>query len=48
MPQHTGFIALGADAVDSPRGDRWDGVALTLFLETDALQFADQPVAGSR
>jgi len=42
MPQHTGFIALGADAVNSPQGDRWDGVALTLFLETASLQFAEQ------
>ncbi|MBI2186764.1 MAG: hypothetical protein HYU37_06510 [Acidobacteria bacterium] len=42
MPRHTGFVALGADAVDSPAGSRWDGVALTLFLETEALQFAGQ------
>jgi phospholipid/cholesterol/gamma-HCH transport system substrate-binding protein len=42
MPQHTGFMALGADAVESPNGGRWDGVALTLFLDTSALQFADQ------
>jgi phospholipid/cholesterol/gamma-HCH transport system substrate-binding protein len=42
MPQHTGFMALGADAVESPNGGRWDGVALTLFLDTRALQFADQ------
>lgn len=45
MPQHTGFIALGADAVDSPEGDRWDGVALTLFLDTNELQFAEQQAA---
>ena len=45
MPRHTGFIALGADAVESPQGKRWDGVALTLFLDTDALRFADQQAA---
>jgi len=41
MPQSTGFIALGADAKESPTGDRWDGVAITLFLTRDALQFAE-------
>jgi phospholipid/cholesterol/gamma-HCH transport system substrate-binding protein len=40
MPQSTGSIALGADAEGSPTGSEWDGVALTLFLEADALQFA--------
>ena len=40
-PQSTGFIALGDDAKESPTGDRWDGVAVTLFLTRDALQFAD-------
>lgn len=48
MPQHTGFIALGGDAVESPHGNRWDGVALTLFLDTDALQFADQRATRER
>ena len=34
----TGTMALGAEAVDSPSGDgRWDGVALTLFADPDAL-----------
>jgi phospholipid/cholesterol/gamma-HCH transport system substrate-binding protein len=42
MPQHTGFIALGSDAQNSPLGTRWDGVSLALFLDTEALQFADQ------
>jgi phospholipid/cholesterol/gamma-HCH transport system substrate-binding protein len=42
MPQHTGFIALGADAVGSPGGKHWDGVALTLFLEAEALRFGNQ------
>jgi len=43
MPQHTGSIALGSDASGSPDGNRWDGVALTLFLDTDAVPFASQP-----
>jgi phospholipid/cholesterol/gamma-HCH transport system substrate-binding protein len=43
LQQHTGFIALGEDAKDSPNGrDSWDGVAITLFLDRDSLQFADQ------
>lgn len=42
MPQHTGFIALGDDAEGSPDSDRWDGVALTLFLDMNALQFVTQ------
>jgi phospholipid/cholesterol/gamma-HCH transport system substrate-binding protein len=42
MPQQTGYIAL-ADAVDSPTGDDWDGVALTLFVDLQQLQFAPQP-----
>jgi hypothetical protein len=42
MPQSTGFIALGEQAKDSPSGERWDGVAITLFLTREALQFADQ------
>jgi len=41
MPQNTGFIALDA-AQESPSGDRWDGVAITLFLQREALQFVDQ------
>ena len=45
MPQHTGFIALADDAVGSPSpgGDDWDGVALTLFVDLQQLQFAPQP-----
>ena len=42
LPQNTGYISLGEDAEGSPDGDQWDGVALTLFLDRDALQFADQ------
>jgi phospholipid/cholesterol/gamma-HCH transport system substrate-binding protein len=44
-PQNTGSIALGEEAKDSPSNDRWDGVALTLFLDREQLQFATQPVA---
>lgn len=34
----TGTMALGADAAQSPSGDgRWDGVALTLFADPEAL-----------
>ena len=32
----TGTMPLGPEAEDSPSGDgRWDGVALTLFADTD-------------
>jgi hypothetical protein len=41
-PQHAGFIALG-EATGSPDGDRWDGVAITLFLDRQELQFIQQP-----
>jgi phospholipid/cholesterol/gamma-HCH transport system substrate-binding protein len=39
--RHTGAIALGADAPGSPAGDEWDGVAIALFLDIEALEFAD-------
>jgi phospholipid/cholesterol/gamma-HCH transport system substrate-binding protein len=39
-PQHTGSIALADEAKGSPTDDRWDGVAVTLFLDRDELQFA--------
>ena len=43
MPQHTGYIALGEEAPDGPSADdRWDGVAITLFLDVNELQFASQ------
>ncbi len=42
-PQNVGYIALGNDAAGSPADDRWDGVALTLFLDRTALEFAAQP-----
>jgi hypothetical protein len=41
-PQNVGYIALGDEAAGSPAGDRWDGVALTLFLDRTALQFVEQ------
>ena len=47
-PQNTGYIALGSDAQGSPAGATWDGVSLALFLDTAALQFADQPRQASR
>lgn len=41
-PQSTGFIALGDDAQGSPSGnERWDGVATTLFLDREQLQFVN-------
>lgn len=45
MPQNTGYIGLGSDVEGSPAGDKWDGVSLTLFLDTAALQFADHQAA---
>jgi phospholipid/cholesterol/gamma-HCH transport system substrate-binding protein len=41
-PQSTGFISLGNDAKGSPTDGPWDGVAITLFVDRDALQFAVQ------
>jgi len=40
-PQTAGFIGLGVDAPDSPDGKRWDGVAITLFLDRSELQLAN-------
>lgn len=42
MPQNTGYIALGSEALGSPSGEVWDGVSVTLFLDASALQFTDQ------
>ena len=42
-PQNTGYIALAGNAVESPSGDHWDGVALTLFIDLEDLQFVPQP-----
>ncbi len=42
-PQNVGYMALGREASGSPAGnDRWDGVALTLFLDRTALEFVQQ------
>jgi phospholipid/cholesterol/gamma-HCH transport system substrate-binding protein len=41
-PQNIGYMALGSDAQGSPAGKAWDGVALTMFLDTAALQLAAQ------
>jgi hypothetical protein len=43
MPQTTGYISLGNDAQGSPTGGAWDGVAITLFIDREALEFATQP-----
>jgi hypothetical protein len=40
-PQTAGFIGLGAEALNSPDNDRWDGVALTLFLDRAELQLTN-------
>lgn len=43
-PQATGFIALGGKAEGSPDGDgTWDGVAIALFLDREALRLSTQP-----
>jgi phospholipid/cholesterol/gamma-HCH transport system substrate-binding protein len=42
-PQNTGYIALGDEALESPAdNDRWDGVALTLFLDRAELTLNGQ------
>jgi len=43
MPNNTGSVALSGEAKDSPSGSSWDGIALTLFVNRQALQFADPP-----
>ena len=40
-PQNLGYIGLGQEALDSPTKDRWDGVAITLFLARNQLQVAN-------
>jgi phospholipid/cholesterol/gamma-HCH transport system substrate-binding protein len=40
-PQTAGFIGLGTEALNSPDNDRWDGVALTLFLDRAELQLVN-------
>jgi phospholipid/cholesterol/gamma-HCH transport system substrate-binding protein len=44
-PQNIGYIALGNDAQGSPNDEHFDGVALTLFLDREALQFGPQSVS---
>jgi phospholipid/cholesterol/gamma-HCH transport system substrate-binding protein len=46
-PQNIGYIALGDEASGSPAGERWNGVALTLFLDRTALQFVEQRSPGT-
>jgi archaellum component FlaC len=36
-PQATGIMPLGAGSAGSPDGDRWDGIAVTIFLEPSQL-----------
>ena len=44
VPQATGYISLGDDADGSPEGDgKWDGIAITLFIDREALRLATQP-----
>jgi len=44
-PQSTGYISLAEDAQGSPSDEPWDGVAITLFLDREALQFANEPLS---
>jgi hypothetical protein len=39
-PRATGIMALGDDVVGSPLGNRWEGVALALFVNKDTLETA--------
>ena len=41
-PQNAGYISLGNDAKGSPEDKPWDGVAITLFVDREALQFVAQ------
>jgi phospholipid/cholesterol/gamma-HCH transport system substrate-binding protein len=36
-PNFVATMPMGEDAVDSPRGNRWDGVALALFVGTSSM-----------
>jgi hypothetical protein len=38
-PEATGAIALGDKAEGSPSGNTWDGTAIALFVDKDALRF---------
>jgi len=44
-PQSTGYIGLVEAPADSPSGEHFDGVAITLFLDREALQFAEPRTA---
>jgi hypothetical protein len=46
-PESTGFISLVDKAVDGPDGRTWDGVAIALFIDKEALRF-EEPEAGTR
>jgi phospholipid/cholesterol/gamma-HCH transport system substrate-binding protein len=37
-PQTTGIMPLGRESTGSPGGDRWDGVALAIFEENNAVK----------
>lgn len=43
-----GYIGLGSEAQGSPTGETFDSVAITLFLDSDALQLAQQTAAHQR
>ncbi len=36
-PNHVATMPMGEEASDSPDGNRWDGVALALFVATSAM-----------
>jgi hypothetical protein len=36
-PNYVAFMPMGAAAEGSPTGDRWDGVALALFVQASAM-----------
>lgn len=44
-PRDVGLMPLVGPAQGSPDGDRWDGVALALFVEADALERESRPRA---
>lgn len=44
-PEATGFIALVDTADGSPNGSTWDGVAIALFVDRDALRFEARGIA---
>lgn len=42
-PSYVAVMLLGADAHDSPTGNRWDGIALALFVPATALENTSGP-----